>query len=130
MSCLAQTGTGDLLLTVTNGAKRLTLVTSPSQCAAQKLTNRFLLFQGEWFLDTRVGLAYFTFIAQKNPQIPALQQYLSKVVLSIPWIASINFLTVALNAQRKATVALSANTNDSAVIVGGPGNSFIVQPGS
>lgn len=128
MSCLAQTGTGDLLLTTVNGGKRLTLVTDISACAAQKLTNRFLIFQGEWFLDTRIGLAYFSFIAQKNPPIPALQQYLSKVVLSVPGIASIDYLTVQLTPQRVGKVALSAKTNTGATITGGEGNAFIVNP--
>ena len=128
MSSFAQTGTGDLALSVVNGGKRLTLVTDVSACAAQKLTNRFLLFLGEWFLDTRIGLAFFSFIAQKNPNMIALQQYLTKVVLSVPGIASVDYLTVTLNPQRVGTVSLSAKTNTGATIVGGEGTAFIVKP--
>jgi len=126
MSCFAQDGTGDLLLTRANAGKTLTLVRDPNACAAQKLTNRFLLIQGEWFLDTRVGLPFFQFLTVKNPDVRALQQLFSKVVLSVPPIVSIDFLTVNIDPQRHCGVALSAKTNTGATITGGQGNSFIV----
>lgn len=127
MSCFAQDGTGDLLLTTKNGGRTLTLVTDPTAAAAQKLTNRFLFFQGEWFLDTRQGLPYFQIASQKNPDLRGLQQLFSKIVLSVPPIVSIDYLTVNLNARRQAQVALSAKTNTGATIVGGQGNQFIVE---
>ncbi len=85
------------------------------------------MFLGEWFLDTRQGLPYFQQIAVKNPSIRALQQLFSKVVLSVPPIVSIDFLTVTLAPNRQASLALRARTDTGQAIVGGPGNSFIVE---
>lgn len=128
MSCLLQSGTGDLVLTPVNGAKRLTIVQDPTQCAAQKLTNRFLLFAGEWFLDTTVGLLYYSLIAVKNPNLSMLQRYFTKVILSVPPIVAVNNLSLTLNARRQAQLSFTATTNTNQTIVGGPGNSFTVQP--
>lgn len=127
MSSFLQDGTGDLVLTTVNGGKRLTLVTDPTTCAAQKLTNRFLIWLGEWFLDTRVGFPYFQQVAVKNPNLRVLKQLFSKVVLSVPPIVSIDFLTVTLGANRQAQVALRARTDTGQTIVGGEGNTFIVE---
>ena len=127
MSCFLQDGTGDLVLTLgSNGGKNLTLVSGVSQCAAQKLTNRFLLFAGEWFLNTAVGLLYYQLIAVKNPDLSVLKSYFTKVVLSVPGIVQVNGLQLALNSRRQASLALQALTDEGFVIVGGPGNAFVV----
>lgn len=127
MSGFAQDGTGDLLLTTVNGGKTLTLVTDKVQWAAQKLTNRFLFFLGEWFLDTTQGLPYFQQIAVKNPNLRVLKQIFTKVILSTPPIVSINSLVVTINSMRQAQLSLSAKCDTGQTIVGGQGNAFVVQ---
>lgn len=124
MSSFLQDGTGDLALTAN---KRLTLVTDPVQCGAAKLTNRFLLFLGEWFLDTRIGLPFYQQIAVKNPSIRALTALFQKVVLSTPPIVAINTLQVTVDSRRRAKLLLDATCDTGQHIVGGEGGAFIVQ---
>lgn len=126
MSCLAQDGTGDLLLTKARGGKNLTIIQDKTVAAAQKLTNRFLLFLGEWYLDTRIGLPFFQLIAVKNPDLRVLKQLFTKVVLSVPPIVAIEQLDVTLDSRRQARLSLRARTDTGAIITGGEGNAFIV----
>lgn len=129
MSCFLQSSQGDLVLTLgENGAKNLTVVTDVSACAAQKLTNRFLLWLGEWFLDIRQGLPFFNQIAVKNPNLNVLKQLFTRVVLSVPGIVSVDTMNLTLNAKRQATLTLTATTDEGATIVGGAGNAFVVVP--
>lgn len=127
MSCFAQTSDGDLALSTKNGGRTLTVVKNKSQCAAQKLTNRFLLWEGEWFLDTRQGFPFRQVFGVKNPDLRAIKQMLTKLVLSVPAIVSIDRLQVGVNARRLASMDLVAKTDENATIVGGPGNQFIVK---
>lgn len=127
MSCFLQDGTGDLILTTQNGGKTLTVVTDKSAAAAQKLTNRFRFFKGEWFLDVTQGFPYWDFFTGKNPDPRVLKQLLTKVVLSVPPVVSIKKLDLTILPNRQATVDFAAVTDEGKVIVGGPGNSFVVQ---
>lgn len=127
MSCFLQGNTGDLQLTLRNGSKTLSLVTDVAECAAQKLTNRFLLWLGEWFLDTSLGLPFFQQIAVKNPNLKNLQALFTKVVLGVPGIASVSQLILTLNARRQAMLNLIAQADDGSTIVGGEGPAFVVQ---
>lgn len=127
MSYFLQDGTGDLLLTTKNGAKTLTLSSDRSAGAAQKLTNRFLLFLGEWFLDTTIGLPYFQAIAVKNPDKRVLKQLFQQVILSVPAIKKILDLQVSISPRRVGSVFLRAQTDENKVIVGGEGPAFVVQ---
>ena len=102
------------------------LTSDVGACAAQKLTNRFLLFLGEWFLNTGIGLPFFQVIAIKNPDLKVLQNLFTKVVRSIPTIASIDYLTVTLNSARQCLLGLSAKTSSGQTIVGGEGSNFVV----
>lgn len=112
MTCLLQTPDGDIDLT---GGKQ-TLVTDPVQAGAIKLRNRLLLFKGEWFRDTRVGLPYFEQILVKNPNIALLENIFRQAIVSTPPFVSAT-VKVTLDAKRKATVAFVAKV-DPAVSAG------------
>lgn len=126
MACFAQDGTGDLLLSTD---KRFTLITDKAQCAAQNLTNRFLLFEGEWFLDTRLGFPFYRVIAVKNPDIRTLRQVFSRVILTTQSIVAINRLDIVLHPNRSASVDLECQCDNGAIIVGG-NTEFIVKLGT
>jgi hypothetical protein len=127
MSCLQQDGTGDLLLTAANGSKHLTLIKDVADCAAQKLTNRFLLFLGEWFLDSSQGLPFYQLIAVKNPDPTVLERLFTNIVLSVPGVTKVDFLTVKINNQRQASMQMQAEVDGAYVITGGPGSPFVVK---
>lgn len=49
------------------------LVVKDVDKVGQKLKQRLLFYQGEWFLDTTVGIPYFQEIFVKNPNIPDIE---------------------------------------------------------
>lgn len=127
MSAFAQDGTGDWLLTTKGGGKKLTLVTDVSQLAAQKLTNRFTLWLGEWFLNPAIGLPFFTLIAVKNPDLGVLKQLFSRIVLDIPGITKLDFLNLNLTNTRQLVMNMQAKTDSAFIVTGGEGSPFIVK---
>lgn len=52
----------------------------------QHLKCRFLLFLGEWFLDTTIGVPYFRDILIKNPSFVVVQEVLKSVILDTPGV--------------------------------------------
>lgn len=112
---------------IVNG--QLVLVTDVAECAAIELNNKLQFVQGEWFLDTRVGVPYFAYFFVKNPDILLLRRLLRTVVLSVQGIASIIDLTTTVdNAKRKASFKIRALAANGKIIVGGSGSPFIVEP--
>jgi hypothetical protein len=128
VSCLLQTASGDLDFSAHN----LTLVTDEDTSIAQKLTNRFQLFLGEWFLDTRVGVPWFqNILGLKNPDMASVGQLLARVITQTPGVASIqssqlNFISTT----RQLLANFVVQTQAGAVLTGGMGQPFIVTKGS
>lgn len=55
----------------------------------QRLRIRFRFFFGTWFLDTLLGLPWFTDILIKNPNLPIVGAILRQVALTTPGVASL-----------------------------------------
>ncbi len=103
----------------------------PDLCTAQKLTNRFRLFLGEWFIDTRIGIPYFQLVFVKNPNLQVIAQLFKRVCLQTPRV--LNVLSESLNffnGQRSLICEMKVQTESGAVLVGGPGLPFIVDENS
>lgn len=99
----------------------------PDLCTAQKLTNRFQFFLGEWFLDTRLGVPYYQNVFVKNPDLNLIGQLFQRVITQTPNVASLT--TAALNfinSSRELTAQFVVKTLTGAIIEGGPGQPFIV----
>ena len=56
---------------------------------AQDCEVRLKFFQGEWFLDTRLGVPWFQNILGQKPRLIAVKAILKKAILSTPGILSI-----------------------------------------
>lgn len=128
MSTLARTPAGDLaLVTQANGKKNLSILTDKATACAIKLADRFRIWLGEWFLDTRIGVPYIQTVFVKRPSLSAIRQLFRTIILTTPPIASCDDLQLNYNAARR-TLAYSfrATTNDGAIITGGSGQPFIV----
>jgi len=125
VTTFAQESNNDLKLV--NG--QLVLVDDVAECAAIELNNKLQFVEGEYFLDTRQGVPYFTFFFVKNPDILLLRQILRNVVMSVQGIASIIDIQTSLNnATRKASFSIRARAANGKIIVGGSGQPFIVEP--
>lgn len=55
-----------------------------ARAISQRVENRFRFFLGEWFLDLREGVPYFTQILIKGPDINIVRQIFSRVVTTTP----------------------------------------------
>lgn len=125
MASTFMTDGNDFALSV-NG--RLVLETDPVVAAAIKLKHRFQFFKGEWFLDTRQGIPYFTTIlGVKKPNIEIIRRMIRRIILSCPPITAIPRLDVYyLPSARKLTFEFEATADDGRTVSGGSGKPFIV----
>lgn len=123
MTALAQGTDGDIALT--DG--RLTLLAGPFE-KAQKILNRLRLFRGEWFLDTRIGVPYFTVVLIKNPDLDIVKRLFRRVVLSVPGVVDLLEIQVAWDTKaRKMAYSFRAIDDAGNLIEGGQGEPFIVR---
>jgi hypothetical protein len=123
VASFAQTGDGDLALT--NG--RLSLVTGTTE-KGQKLFNRLRLFEGEWFLDTRVGVPWFEIVLVKSPDLEVVKRLLRRVILDTPGIVDVTELNVSFDrGERVLTYEFTALDDEGVQIEGGSGTPFIVE---
>jgi len=97
---------GDLL--IENGD--LVLIAG-KEAIAQDLNIRLEFFLGEWFLDTRIGVPYFTEVLGQKPRIGLIQSFFRKVILLTPGITDVsNMLLDYTGSTRVLTVEFWAHT--------------------
>lgn len=124
MASLAQTPDGDI--DVTGGRTR---IVRGAEEKAQKIRNRLRLFQGEWFLDTRVGVPWFKVVfGVKNPDLEIIKRLFERVILSVPGVASVDDVTIEFNrATREMTYSFLARDDEGVEIDGASIEPFIVE---
>lgn len=99
---------GDLFI---NQTGQLVLVDGPD-AVAQHLRGRLRIFLGEWFLDERVGFPYFRDVFIKNPNHASILSSLRRTITGTPGISSVDELTMAVDASRRAVVSFRARLSD------------------
>lgn len=77
----------------------------------QHLTIRLRTFAGEWFLNTKIGIPYFTDVFKKSPDLTVLNSVFTKAILDTPGIISLNALSFDLINTRQLSITLSATTS-------------------
>lgn len=90
--------TGDLDMTTVAGD--IILVDGP-EAIAQNLRIRFKFFLGEWFLDTRQGLPYFTEVFVKNPRTSRLNFLFRRVILTTAGINDLISFSLSVDTGRR-----------------------------
>lgn len=76
---------------------------------AQQLLIRLRLVQGEWFLDTRVGVPYRSQIWVKNPNLAAITSTYRAAISSTPGVELLERLDLDFDAStRELSVDFSA----------------------
>lgn len=124
MSSLAQSSDNDLQ--ITNG--QLTVVTDLSECIARKLQNRFQLFRGEWFLDTRIGVPYYEAVLVANPDLGVIRQIFTQVITSVEGVADVQDIELDFDrSTRELSFSFRALADTGATITGGSEQDFIVE---
>lgn len=124
MATFAQDTFNDI--SVVNG--QWVLLTDNADQVRQVLQNRLQFFEGEWFLDTRLGVPYFQFVYVKNPDLNVVDRVFRRAILSVPGLTQILELTLTPNAAaRTLAVFTRVQTDEGAIIAGGTGEPFIVE---
>lgn len=73
-------------------------------CVAQTLNLRLRINKGEWFLDTRIGIPYFTQIFVSGARLDEIESLLLEAVSTAPGVLSVDAFDVTLNANRQLQV--------------------------
>jgi len=127
VACFLQTTTGDLDISAGN----LTLVDDVPTETAQKLSNLFGLFKGEWFGDIRVGVPYFQYVFVQNPNLQLIGSVFEQVCQAAPGVAAVlNMELDFISRTRTLNSQITVQANDGTTIVGGVGTPFVIQIGT
>lgn len=122
MSTLAQDIDGDISFPIV-------LVTDPAEETAVRLSNRFALFLGEWFLNTLEGVPYYErILGQKEGNLPAVRRLLLNIAENTPGVKEVVSLDLSFDrATRVLTGDLRVLSQTDQIIAGQLGSAFIVE---
>ena len=74
-------------------------------------------FQGEWFLDNRIGIDYFNKVFIKNPNLDDIQQDITNKVLSLDGVQSIiDYSQYLDSAKRQLNLSFNVITETGSTI--------------
>lgn len=95
---------------------RLSLVEG-ADAIAQKVGIRLRFIRGEWFLDERIGLPYYTDVLVKNPDLTVVQSLFRRAIASTPGILEIVRFSLTVDAARRvARVEFQARADNGDTI--------------
>lgn len=77
------------------------------EAKVQKLTQKFKLFLGEWFLNTSKGIPYFQKIMTKQVNPSEIDAILKDVILSSEDVIELISFDLQLNSDRKLLLTFS-----------------------
>lgn len=78
---------------------------------AQIVATRLRTFLGEWFLDVRIGVPWFSKILKKNPNPAEVEALLIQTIVESPGIVTLNTFELSLdNKTRKLKVNFEAQS--------------------
>lgn len=84
----------------------------------QRIRQRFRMFLGEWFLDTRLGVPYYDSILVKNPDVGVVTTIFRKVLTDTPGVARVASMTARVDrGARQLTATFEAVLEDPTIIV-------------
>lgn len=87
------------------------------EAAGQEAKTRLLFFKGEYFLDVRQGVPYFTDILAKGYDESRVKSILRQAITNVPGIVDVPAISIDLNrATREASISFSARFISGAVV--------------
>jgi hypothetical protein len=83
------------------------------EAVAQEVRIGLRFFLGEWFLETRIGIPYFTDIFKKSPNLGVIQDIFRRAIESVPGVKRVVDITLDFNATtRTLSLSFSAETTE------------------
>ena len=83
-----------------------------SPATIQAVATILKTFQGEWFLDTRYGIAYFQEIFRKPADINRAQLLIKEAILGVEGVSGLNSFDATFDSNtRKMTITFEATTS-------------------
>lgn len=78
------------------------------------------MFAGEWYLDTREGIPYFTIVSTR-PDLSLLRGLFRRAVLAVPGVGDVTGIALSFDGKHRAlTVVISATLTDGTVLTNVP----------
>ena len=92
------------------------VLTTGVDAIKQHLKQRLQTFLEEWFLDKRIGIAYYQYILKKNPDAIIVDSLLKSEIVNTPGITELTRFSLDLDAStRILTVAFSAKSTEGPI---------------
>jgi hypothetical protein len=86
-------------------------VVSDRDQVKQNIKIRLLMIQGEWFLNSQIGLPYFEKILVKNPDFSAIDVMIKATIVDTPEVTGITAYSSMFNkTARRLSVSFQAST--------------------
>lgn len=96
-------------------SRGLRLTEPGAESVGQKLRLRLGLRKGEWFLDTRVGVPWYTDILGRQPP-RAREAVLRRVIVTSPGVRALESFALTVNADRSARLSFSVRATSGETI--------------
>lgn len=84
----------------------------------QLIATRLRFNQGEWYLDLRVGAPLFRILGAKGISIELIQSTFRDIIGGTPGVATVDQLTVDIDADRNLLVKFRVSIDNGVVIAG------------
>lgn len=98
------------------------------EAIAQHLRVRLQHLLGEWFLDTREGVPFFTEVYVKNPYLPRVASIFRRVILTTPGVLSLTVFTYSFDVSaRHFTLDFEATLSDGRIFSSADYGPFLVE---
>jgi hypothetical protein len=117
--------THDLALDTSDPLGADLVLISNAEGVAQQIKMALLLWAGEWFLDTSVGVPYQSNVFIKNPDLSTIRSILTATIAAVPHVIVVDYLSLTpLDGSRSMSVTFGAATdygyvNSSTILSGG-----------
>lgn len=101
--------TGDIVI----GADGDLVLTTGVDAIEQHLRQRIQTFLGEWFLDSRIGLAYFEHILRKDFNPTVIDSIFKTTILETPGVEDLQAFDIDLEpSTREMTLTFTVKTQE------------------
>ena len=90
-------------------------LTSDIGAKIQHLSQRLKTFLGEWFLDLRIGVAYFQQIMIKNPNPGVVDTILKREIFNTSGIKELTEFDIDVAANREMTLSFRAIADEGEI---------------